>query len=377
PDGSLIRGSGQKVYLIELGKKRWIPSPQIFTGNNFGWKYIIRVDDDDLDDYQDGSNLTLSGPNRYPGTIILKGPEQGGRVENNKVSFEYSGTNPLGLTNELTFETFMVGRDSDWRSASRDEIEYTLSEQSGAYAFYVRAKNKEGYVDPTPASISFTTGLSSYYGKIEISQVRPDEDDFEKDYLVLENNDNDEQAISISGWKIQTKKGTITIPQAVEKLKYPFTSSNNSDINLAYGKEIIISLGQSPNGVNFQVNKCSGYFSQSSEFCPSLNNNCPIVEASEYSHLKKTCRDFIDDIDRCEMPSYLSNLDISIDSQCTSFLNENFNYSGCYNDNYQTVDFFEGEWRAFIKASSDLLDNDSDTISLKDKNGTIVDQYSY
>ncbi|MFH1671397.1 MAG: hypothetical protein ABH889_01300, partial [Candidatus Portnoybacteria bacterium] len=47
PDGSLIRGSGQKVYLIELGKKRWIPSPQIFTGNNFGWKYIIRVDDDD------------------------------------------------------------------------------------------------------------------------------------------------------------------------------------------------------------------------------------------------------------------------------------------------------------------------------------------
>ncbi|MBU1177058.1 hypothetical protein KKH96_01215, partial [Patescibacteria group bacterium] len=30
PDGTLLRGSGPKVYLIELGKKRWIPTANIF-----------------------------------------------------------------------------------------------------------------------------------------------------------------------------------------------------------------------------------------------------------------------------------------------------------------------------------------------------------
>jgi len=33
PRADLIKGSGPEVYLIELEKKRWIPSPRIFTRN--------------------------------------------------------------------------------------------------------------------------------------------------------------------------------------------------------------------------------------------------------------------------------------------------------------------------------------------------------
>jgi len=47
------------VYLIELGKKRWIPSPSVFINNNFGWKYILEIDDDDLDDYDLGDYVVF------------------------------------------------------------------------------------------------------------------------------------------------------------------------------------------------------------------------------------------------------------------------------------------------------------------------------
>ncbi len=375
PDGTLLRGSGPKVYLIELDKKRWIPSPSIFESNGFGWGYIIQIDDDDLDDYDDGDNLTSSEPNRYPETIILDGPEEGEIIEESEISFKYSGTNPLGPTNDLSFEIFLVGQDSSWRSNSSGEKRYTLSDESQSYTFYVRAKNKQGYIDSSPASISFSTGLSPYYDKVRISRVRPNESDFKKDYLTLEN--IKDEIINLTGWKIETKKGDIVIPQAVKKLKTPFSESSNSDIELGYRDKIIISSDLSPKGVNFQTNKCTGYFCQDSEFYPSLDKDCPDLEESEYSHLKKDCRDFIDRLGRCEIPDYISNFDIMSDSQCTGFLNETFTYQDCYDEHYQEVDFFEGQWRVFLNRDEDIFENDDDTIILKDKNGAVVDQYSY
>jgi len=35
PDGTLVKGDGPPVYLIEKDEARWIPNPQIFTANGF------------------------------------------------------------------------------------------------------------------------------------------------------------------------------------------------------------------------------------------------------------------------------------------------------------------------------------------------------
>ena len=376
PDGSLLRGSGPEVYLIELGKKRWIPTPAIFTANNFGWKYIVRVEDKILEDIKPGSDLTISEPNRYPNTIILDGPGQNEVIEDSEVAFKFSGTNPLGPTAELSFETFLSGDDDYWRSSSGDDEEYRLL-SNAVYTFYVRAKNKQGYVDPSPASIQFSIELSSYYGQVAIDRVDPDRDDFRQDYLILRNDDKDERIINLTGWKIETKKTTIVIPQAIEKLKPIFSAQDSSDINLPYDGEVIISFGASPYGVNFQTNLCSGYQAQNYEFFPSLDSDCPQPEEADYSGFKKTCCDFIENLDQCKIPNYGNNFDVSVDSQCTNFLNDNFNYQGCYNDHSQEVDFFDNEWRVFLNKSEDILDNDSETIILKDKSGQVVDIYSY
>jgi len=57
PDGSLIKGSGFQVYLIENGKKRWIVTARVFTLKGYKWDKIVAVSDDELRFYLEGKNI--------------------------------------------------------------------------------------------------------------------------------------------------------------------------------------------------------------------------------------------------------------------------------------------------------------------------------
>jgi len=56
-DGSLIKGAGNKIYLIEDGKKRWIVTAEAFVSNGYDWNDIITVFDDELNLHPDGENI--------------------------------------------------------------------------------------------------------------------------------------------------------------------------------------------------------------------------------------------------------------------------------------------------------------------------------
>ena len=375
PEGSLIKGLGPEVYLIELGKRRWIPNPNIFNKYGFDWSKIITLDDKGLNKIKKSNNLKYSESRKYPSTVILKGPEQGEVIQGSEVSFTYSGTNPLGAKRDLSFETFLVGYDKRWRSSSRDSKTYRLPKESGSYTFYVRAKNKQGYLDSTPVKTSFQVGVSPDYQKVEIRRVRYKEKDFGDDYIIVRNQNRD--TINITGWIIETDRARITIPQAINRLKHPFSRGDSSDIRLAYREQALISVGPSPRGVSFRTNQCTGYLDQTERFYPSLDEDCSRLDESEYDHLNSACVNFIKRLKRCEIPDYSSSSAVSADSQCTSFLNEKFNYQACYLDHCQEVDFFEKEWRVFLNRSIDVFDDSSDKIILKDRRGLVVDRYSY
>lgn len=56
-DGSLVKGAGNKIYLIESGKKRWIATAEAFISNGYDWNDIITVFDEELDLHPDGENI--------------------------------------------------------------------------------------------------------------------------------------------------------------------------------------------------------------------------------------------------------------------------------------------------------------------------------
>ena len=56
-NGSLIRGSGYKVYLIEDGNKKWITSEKVFVNLGYDWNNIILISDEELNLYPNGENI--------------------------------------------------------------------------------------------------------------------------------------------------------------------------------------------------------------------------------------------------------------------------------------------------------------------------------
>ena len=56
-DGTLLKGSGPKVYLIYQGTKRWITSARVFNRRNYRWDSIVEVSDEYLSMYPDGDDI--------------------------------------------------------------------------------------------------------------------------------------------------------------------------------------------------------------------------------------------------------------------------------------------------------------------------------
>lgn len=377
PEGSLVKGSGPAVYLIELGKRRWIPNPSIFGKYGFNWRDILQITDETLASIDLADNVKSSEPDKYPETFILTGPAQNAVLKTAEVSFKYSATNPLGPNSDLSFYTYLKGYDNDWHQQSSDTVDYSLLAGNKAYTFYVRAENREGYIDLSPAWRDFSVNISSYYAKVKINQIESNQESYKNDYLILRN-DGDE-AVDVTGWTVTNKRNeSITIPKAAPKLTFPYSASYRSDIILDADDELVIAPNdRSPVSMDFKTNKCTGYLNDSYIFNPALDKDCPEVAESQYAYLKKDCRDFITGLSSCELPNYADNFAVSADGQCTDFLNNNFNYQQCYASHNKEIGFFTDEWRIFANQSVDFLDNYEDKIILKDKNGLIIDTYDY
>ena len=56
-DGSLVKGSGFEVYLIENRNKKWITSEKVFINLGYNWDNIILISDEELDLYAEGEGV--------------------------------------------------------------------------------------------------------------------------------------------------------------------------------------------------------------------------------------------------------------------------------------------------------------------------------
>jgi uncharacterized protein YecT (DUF1311 family) len=57
PDGTLLKGSGPKVYVVLTGQRHWIPDPNTFNARGYHWDAIRQVADDDLNAVPEGTQL--------------------------------------------------------------------------------------------------------------------------------------------------------------------------------------------------------------------------------------------------------------------------------------------------------------------------------
>lgn len=236
----------------------------------------------------------------------------------------------------------------------------------------------ETIIPIAPAGFS-AKDLSPHYEKIRIASVYPPPSfDNDQSEFMLWAFDAPESGISITGWRVKSNKGEVTIPLAVSDFS-PFITAIERTIILKQGDYLTVrSSSKGAFGKNFRVNQCMGFLNATYQFDPAVGGWCPaLYETSELVTLSGNCQSFIYSLGSCEMPSAerWSESGVSGDASCREFINR-LTYAECYRRYRSTETFFTNEWRAFLNMRIPF-DSSHDRILLLDSNGLLVSVYTY
>lgn len=225
-------------------------------------------------------------------------------------------------------------------------------------------------------------GVSPFQGTARISTVRYSEADVEEEYIIISSggfsgfDGGKDKVVSLDGWTIENNKGERhAIPPAAN---IPSLDLASRPIQLNAGNEVLIITGDSSFGSSFRENICTGYFNESHSFSPVLEESCPEFSKEDIlgQKLNAACVDVIDRSQRCRQV-IIGYEDSAAGNDCIAFVQSHLNYAGCVKDNKDAERFFTGRWRVFLKMSQKLWDPLHDRAILRDKDGLIVDEYSY
>jgi len=199
----------------------------------------------------------------------------------------------------------------------------------------------------------------------------PQEESIEIRYLSSLSN----QAIRITGWKLQNKNGDEFVIGTGAKKAFSARENPQSPIILQPGQGALVITGDSPISTNFLINKCMGYFTQFRDFGNVITKQCPHPRnESEIEDLDQRCINYIQRLPQCFMP--LSGLS-ELTNTCQEYVSQNINYAQCVQKHEQDENFYQNKWVIYLERSQEIWKNTHDTITLKDTNDNIVTEISY
>lgn len=212
--------------------------------------------------------------------------------------------------------------------------------------------------------------LSPHFGKLKFSYVtRPGYGRHFSEMLLYANLGQDER-LNITGWQIRNwRKEEVTIPKGAEI--YDPLSPPADDILLKSGDSVKIFSNTNPLNLNLRLNKCTGYLEKLFDFTPDLPLECPRYSQAEIRHLHPFCQDYILSLGTCEIPTSGA---LAYDSQCHQFLSK-LSYKPCVDEHRNDPYFIKSQWFIWIK--KDILDPRRDRLLLFDKEGLLVNEYTY
>ena len=179
--------------------------------------------------------------------------------------------------------------------------------------------------------------------------------------------------IDITGWKIQTNRSGEYIPQAVN-IYDPSAAAVLSDIILTIRQNDIVYFYSNSSPVNLRLNKCMGFLNATHQFNPALPSSCPAVDRSAIANFTGQCQNYILSLG-CQPVNMASPQIPRFDYACQQYLENNFTYKSCVSIHGVDKDFLSNQWRVWMGSSP--LDRYHDNVELLDKQGLVVDTYSY
>lgn len=223
-----------------------------------------------------------------------------------------------------------------------------------------------GGVKPSMATTSLLKG------KIAISYASGYSDVPEYESITLENR-TEKEKINITGLVLESSRGgRFVIPNGHE---LPGLSGDiaRDPIVLKPRERAIITAGRQSERMDFRNNICVGYFSEFSNFTPSIYSSCPRQDTRSLLSLSDRCLRIIESTASCRKVDQ----NLLLDSNCSQYVNQHVSYAGCVNDFRSRSDFFGSEWYIWMQRREEFLRNVRDIVFLKDTQEKEVDRYGY
>ena len=178
--------------------------------------------------------------------------------------------------------------------------------------------------------------------------------------------------IDITGWQIKSNDGDEYVPQAVN-LYDPTGLAPASDINVKTGDTVFIYSSSAP--FNLRLNECIGYAAHVANFVPALPLTCPYINQSQLQDFSGACQNYLDTIGQCQSPVLSGPQVPTNDYACMNYLENNFTYRSCFNQHSADANFLSNQ--VWVWTGSSPVNRYHDTVRLLDKNGLLVDIYTY
>jgi hypothetical protein len=137
----------------------------------------------------------------------------------------------------------------------------------------------------------------------------------------------------------------------------------------------VLSLYSTSAPFNLRLNECIGYAAHVANFVPALPLTCPYVSQSQVSNLSDACQNFILSIPSCQQPDLSSPQAPAQDYSCINYLENNFTYRSCFNAHSADANFLSNQ--IWVWMGSSIVDPEHDSVELLDKNGLLVNLYTY
>lgn len=221
---------------------------------------------------------------------------------------------------------------------------------------------------------------SQYKGIVTLSYINRSTNP-NQEYATIRVSDNSTSTIQVTGWTLKSLStgNQVAIPKGTYLF---FTGMMNTEDNifLVGGDTLYLVTGTSPTGANFKANKCSGYLGQYQTFVPYLSASCPAPRDEDLSSIPNlvindACFDFINSMSSCKTQT--DPLPPTWSAECTNFIYNKINYPSCINTHRNDKDFYQKEWRVYLKRSESIWKDRRETIVLYDNEGKIVDTLKY
>ena len=126
---------------------------------------------------------------------------------------------------------------------------------------------------------------------------------------------------------------------------------------------------------NLRLNECIGYAAHVADFVPALPLTCPYIDQSQYQDFSGVCQNYLQSIGQCQVPDFSSPQIPESDYACMNYLENNFTYRSCFNQHSADPNFLSNQ--IWVWTGSSPVDQYHNTVRLLDKNGLLVNLYTY